>query len=158
MAIYMKYGDINGDVSETGHKNWIELSAVRLTAGRSIMMAIGSGADREGDIPWISDIYIEKDHDIASGNLLSETLGGGSKDVKIDFTRTNKNVQDVYLTLELTNVMVSAHMHEGQGERPIEKMTLNATKIAMKTTQMKPDATEAQPFTVTYDLTTGQLT
>lgn len=157
MAIYMNYDSIQGDVTETGHTQWIELHSFQWGLGRGISTSVGSAAERESSAPSVSEVVISKQNDIATGKLMQEALGGHGKTVKIDFTRTDKNKQDVYLSLELTNTLISGYSHSGGGDRPMETISLNFTKVQFKTKQMKDDATEGQPFTVTYNLETAQL-
>lgn len=157
MAIYMNYDGIQGDVTETGHTQWIELHSFQWGVGRGISTSVGSAAERESSAPSVSEVVVTKENDIATGKLMQEALGGHGKTVKIDFTRTDKNKQDVYLSLELTNTLISGYSHSGGGERPLETISLNFTKVVFKTKQMKDDASEGQPFNVTYDLETAQL-
>lgn len=157
MAIYMKYDGVDGDVTETGHPQWIELHAVAWGVGRGISTAVGSAAERESGAPSVSEVVVEKENDIATGKLMQEALGGHGKTVTIDFTRTDKNKQDIYLSLELSNTLISGYSHKSQAGRPIETIALNFTKISFKTKQMKDDGGEGQPFNVIYDLETAEL-
>ena len=157
MAIYMNYDGVQGDVTETGHTKWIELNSFQWGVGRGISTSVGSAAERESSAPSVSEVVVTKENDVATGKLMQEALGGHGKTVKIDFTRTDKSKQDVYLSLELTNTMISGYSHSGGGDRPMETVSLNFTKVVFKTKQMKDDATEGQPFNVTYDLETAQL-
>ncbi|HMG50282.1 MAG TPA: type VI secretion system tube protein Hcp [Inquilinus sp.] len=158
MAIYMKYDGVDGDVTETGHPKWIELHSFQWGVGRGITTSVGSAAERESSAPSVSEVVVSKENDVATGKLMQEALGGHGKTVKIDFTRTDKSKQDVYLSLELTNTLISGYSHSGGGDRPMETLSLNFTKVLFKTKQMKDDATEGQPFNVTYDLETAELT
>ena len=47
MPIYIKYGDIKGDVTAEGHKDWIEVNSFQWGVGRGISSPTGGGADRE---------------------------------------------------------------------------------------------------------------
>jgi type VI secretion system secreted protein Hcp len=76
--------------------------------------------------------------------------------VKIDFTRTFKDSQEIYLTITLTNTIISSYAHSSSGERPIETISLNFTKIQYTTNQMKPDGTQGDPDHVIYDLSTAK--
>ncbi|NLS07986.1 type VI secretion system tube protein Hcp [Rhizobium sp. P32RR-XVIII] len=157
MAIYMKYDGIDGDVTETGHTKWIELNSFQWGVGRGIHTAVGSAAERESTAPSVSEVVVTKENDISTGKLMQEALGGHGKTVKVEFTRTDKSKQDVFLSLELTNAMISGYSHASGADRPMETISLNFTKVLFKTKQMKDDATEGQPFNVTYDLETAQL-
>lgn len=157
MSIYMKYDAITGDVTETGHKDWIECHSFQWGVGRALSSTVGSSADRESTAPSVGQVTITKDNDVATGKLMAEALGGHGKTVKLDFVRTDKGKLDVYLSLELTNTLISDYSMGGS-DRPGESVTLSFTKVAFSTKQMKDDATEGQNFTSTYDLETAQLT
>jgi type VI secretion system secreted protein Hcp len=157
MAIYMNFDGIPGDVTETSHSTWIELSSFQWGVGRAISSPVGSSAERESTAPSISEVVVTKDNDIASGKLMQEALSGHGKTVKIDFTRTDKGQQDVYLTLELTNTIISGYSHSSAGaDRPTESLSLNFTKVQFSTKQMAPDGSVGQPDHVIYDLATAQ--
>ena len=156
MAIYMKFDGITGDVTETAHTSWVELNSCQFGVGRGISSPVGSSAERESTAPSISEITVSKDNDVASGKLMQEALSGNGKNVQIDFTRTYKDKQQVYLTLTLTNTIISGYSHASSGDRPTENISLNFTKIQYSTIQMKPDGTVGDPDHVIYDLSTAQ--
>lgn len=156
MAIYMKYTGITGDVTETKHTSWVELKSFQWGMGRGISSAVGSSADRESTAPSVSEVVVSKDNDISSGKLMQEAFSGDGKTVQIDFTRTFKDSQEIYLTLILTNTIISGYSHSSGGDRPTENLSLNFTKIQFTTNQMKPDGTQGNPDHVIYDLATAK--
>lgn len=156
MAIYMNFDGIQGDVTETKHTNWIELHSFQWGVGRGISSPVGSSAERELTAPSISEVVVSKENDISTGKLMQEALSGHGKTVKIDFTRTYKDQQDIYLSLELTNTIISGYSHSSSADRPVESLSLNFTKVQFSTTQMKPDGTQGDPDHVTYDLSTAK--
>jgi type VI secretion system secreted protein Hcp len=156
MAIYMNFDGIQGDVTETKHTGWIELHSCQWEVGRAISSTVGSSAERESTAPTISEIVVTKENDVASGKLMQEALSGHGKTVKIDFTRTYQSSQEIYLSMELTDVIIAGYAHNSSGDRPIETMTLNFVKLQYSTTQMKPDGTQGDPDHVIYDLSTAQ--
>jgi type VI secretion system secreted protein Hcp len=156
MAIYMNYNSIPGDVTETGHTQWIELNSFQWGMGRGISSTVGSSAERESTAPSVSEVVVTKDNDIATGKLLQEAFSGHGQTVKIEFTRTAKDKQEVYLSLELTDTMISGYSHTSSGDRPGETISLNFTKVQFSTTQMGADGTDAQPDHLIYDLATAK--
>jgi type VI secretion system secreted protein Hcp len=156
MAIYMNFTGIPGDVTETKHSTWIELGSCQFGVGRGISSTVGSSSERESTAPSISEITVTKENDIASGKLMQEALSGHGQTVQIDFTRTFKDSQEIYLTIILTNTIISGYSHSSSGERPIETISLNFTKIQYTTNQMKPDGTQGDPDHVIYDLATAK--
>jgi type VI secretion system secreted protein Hcp len=156
MPIYMKYGSIEGDVTESGHTNWIELASLQWGVGRGISSPTGGSADRESSAPSVSEVTVTKAHDIASVKLLTEAYQGDGQTVQIDFVRTNAGKLDVYTTLTLTNTMISGYSISSGGDKPSESLSLNFTKIETKYVQMgATGATAGGPATITYDLGTA---
>lgn len=159
MAIYMKFGDIEGDVTETGHPLWVELESLDFGVGRGISSSVGSSADRESTAPSVSEVVVSKQNDVSTGKLMQEALSGHGKLVKIDFTRTYKNQQEVYIALELTNTIISSYQHKATGGgRPTETVSLNFTKVQFTTKQMPADGTLGDPDHVTFDLADARTT
>ena len=136
MAIYMKFPGCDGDVTETGHTNWIELHGFQWGVGRGISSVVGSSAERESTAPSISEVTVSKENDVATGKLMQEALSGHGQEVQIDFTRTFKDQQDIYLTLVLTNTIISGYSHTSSGDRPSESLSLNFTQVQFTTQQM----------------------
>ena len=157
MPIYMNYNDgaLKGDVTEGGHKQWIEVNSFQWGVGRGISSPTGGSADRESSAPSISEIVVTKPQDISSVGLLTEAYQGDGVKVQLDFCRTNKDQMQVYLTIELENVMISGYSVSSGGDRPQESISLNFTKITYKGTQMKPDGSGAGPANISYDLATA---
>jgi type VI secretion system secreted protein Hcp len=159
MAIYMNYDSlaIKGDVTEAGHKNWIELNSFQFGVGRGITSPTGAAADRESSAPSISEIVVTKATDSASPKLMDEALRGVGKTVIIDFTRTDKGQLQVYMTYTLTNTMVSGFSVNSGGDRPSESVSLNFTKIEFKNTPGGADSAAASPEAVSYDLAEAKV-
>ena len=157
MPIYVKYNDlkVKGDVTEGKHKNWIEVNSFQWGVGRGISSPTGASADRESSAPSVSEITLTKSQDISTVGLLTEALQGDGVKATIDFCRTNKDQMDVYLTMELENVMISGYSVSSGGDRPSESISLNFTKIMVKGTQMKMDGSAAEPANISYDLSTA---
>jgi type VI secretion system secreted protein Hcp len=158
MAIYMNYNSMSpkGDVTEGGHKNWIELNSLQWGVGRGISSPTGASADRESSAPSISEVTVTKTQDVSTIGLLTAAYQGDGVPVQIDFTRTNKDTQDVFLTVILTNVMISGFSMSSGGDRPSESLSLNFTKIEVKGTQMDATGSGGTPATITYDLSTAK--
>jgi type VI secretion system secreted protein Hcp len=158
MPIYLKLGDIKGDVTADGHKDWIELHSCQFGIGRGISTPVGNSADREASAPSISEIVVTKNQDIASIKLF-ESACGGSEGVSatIDFTRTDKGKTDTYMTYNLTNVLISGYSVSSGGERPTESVSLNFTKIEFKADSYDPSNKTKQPSSTFYDIATGKL-
>jgi type VI secretion system secreted protein Hcp len=154
MPIYMKYADIEGQVTTEGFKKWIELTSVDMTVHRDVVSA-GGGRGREAAHPHINDLRITKVLDAASPKLFQESVAGAHDNkVEIKFTTTTKNKIDTYLTLELADCLISSYSvsAQGDGPNPSENLTLNFSKITYKPSMLDAAGTPKTGAVVTYDL------
>lgn len=158
MAIYMKFGSVNGDVETDGYAKWIELGSCQFGAGRGISSPTGSGARREASAPSLSEVTVTKQFDQTS-NAMFEASTQGTKGTKaeIAFTRsgvgTSSGKQIELLRLTLTESLISGYSMSSGGDRPSESLSLNYTKIELKYTPMTDEGTTGDPVTSTFDLT-----
>lgn len=152
MAIYLKYGSITGSVTESQHKNWIELNSFQWGVGRSISSPTGSSTTREGSNPSISEVVVTKPQDSASPNLFIDAVAGQmNTEATIEFTATAKGKVATYLKYVLTNTGLSGYSVSSGGDRPSESLSLNFTKVVWTFTPTAADLT-GTPDTVGYDL------
>jgi len=157
MSIYMNYNDIPGDVTAEGHEKWIELNSCQWGVGRGISSPTGASADRESSAPSVSEITVTKATDVSSTKVLNEAYQGEGQKVQIDFCKTDKGKLEVFLTLTLTNCMVSGYSVSSGGDRPSESLSLNFTKVEFKNVNMGAAADTGSPDSVTYDLALAKV-
>jgi type VI secretion system secreted protein Hcp len=123
---------IKGTSSVDQHVGWITIDSLQMGVGRSISTS-GKGEDRDTSNPSFSEITLSKPTDIASADLFMQAICGKSLGVaEIHFIQTggaNKNNQ-VFLTLKLTDAIVSSYSASSGGERPSETFSLNFTQIS----------------------------
>ena len=139
MPIYIKYGDIKGDVTAEGHKGtdgWVEVSSFQFGIGRGISSAAGGGADRESSAPSVSEIVVTKTMDKSSYRWFEESLWGEGAEVQIDFCKTDKDKLEVYTSYKLSDCMVSGYSVSSGGDRPSESISINFTKILYEFNEM----------------------
>ncbi len=156
MPIYMKYDGIDGDVTATGHEKWIELQSCQLGINRHVSQPTGRGVDREASAPAVSEIVVTKMTDAASVNLFKASLFGEGKTVKIDFCKTDKDKFEPYLQLELENTLVSSYSQSSGGDRPMESLSLNYTKITFNNIGMGAANETGSPERASWDLAQGK--
>jgi type VI secretion system secreted protein Hcp len=159
MAIYLNYTSptITGDVTAAGFEKWIEVGSFQWGVGRGVGSAQGSGGNREGSNPSISEVVVTKNQDESTGPLLQEAFNGaGNAVVTITFVRTGSPAVE-YLSYILTNVMLSAYSASSGGERPSESISLNYTQIEIDVIPQNPDGTAGTKFPVTYNLQTMKM-
>jgi type VI secretion system secreted protein Hcp len=159
MPIYMCYDNlaIPGDATAAGHEFWIELSGLQWGVGRSISSPVGGSADREATAPTVGGISVTKPNDKASPKLFNEALQGEGKTVQIDFCKTDKGKLETYMSLKLSNCMISDNTVASSGDRPQESLTLSFTKFEFRNLAMKAAGDPADPETLTYDLATASI-
>ena len=158
MPIYIKYGDIKGDVTADGHKGsdgWFEVNSFNWGVGRGISSPTGGSADREASAPSVSEITVSKSMDIASYAILNEALQGEGLGCEIHFCKTDKGVLETYASYILEDCMVSGYSVSSGGDRPTETLSINFTKIEYKYTPYDDQHKAGKPVPVTYDLLTA---
>ena len=152
MPIYMKYDGIDGDVTAAGHEKWIALDSCQFGVGRAISNPTGRGANREASAPSVSEVTVSKSLCSGSSGLFEASLIGEGKTVQIDYCKTEKDNLEPYLSLTLTDAMVSSYSHSSGGGPPMESLSLNFTKIEHKHTPMGADNTPGSPVAKSWDL------
>lgn len=157
MALYMKYGDIDGKVETDGYKKWIEINSFQWGVARNMASAIASSEDREASHVNVSEITISKEMDVSSRMLLEDALGGKlNTDVTIAVCTTGQGKLIEFLCYKLTNTGLSAYAVQSAGDRPSEQLTLNFTEVAITYTSLNSNL-NGNPATTTYNLAKMKL-
>ncbi|HYL66826.1 MAG TPA: type VI secretion system tube protein Hcp [Nitrosopumilaceae archaeon] len=156
--IYMNYDNlsIKGEVTATGHQDWIELNSFQWGVGRTISSPTSGSGDRQGSAPSVSEIVVTKVMDKSSPSLLQQALAGEGKPVVIDLVKVNNGNLVVYAQYKLENVLISGYSVSSGGDRPSESISLSFTKITFIFNSQNPDGTLA-PSQVTYDLALAKV-
>lgn len=154
MAIFMKYGKLNGEVDADGYAKWVELTSFQWGVGRGIATAgPGGGSKREASAPSISEITVTKTFDAFSPLALKEAVGGKGEDVKIDITRTDNSGKHVaFQKYILTECMMSGYSISSGGDRPSESISLNFTKFDSEYVKIDQDFAATTTGHVIYDI------
>lgn len=157
MAIFLKYGSLEGEVSAAGYEKWIELTSMQMGVGRGISAGVGGGSKREASAPSVSEVTVTKTMDVASPLLLKESVGGKAVDVKIDLTQTDNSGKHIaYQKYILTNTLVSGYSLSSGGERPSESLSLNFTKFDSEYLNVDDKFASKTTGHVIYDLSTAK--
>jgi len=160
MPIYVKYGDIKGDVTADGHKGsdcWFEVNSFQWGVGRGISSPTGGAADREASAPSVSEISVSKPMDIASYRLLDEALQGEGMACTIEFCKTDKGVLEKYATYILEDCMISGYSVSSGGDRPQESISFNFTKVEYGFVGMNDKNEGVTTPKLTYDLAAAKI-
>jgi type VI secretion system secreted protein Hcp len=130
MAIFIKYGALNGEATAVGYEKWMEVNSLQWGVGRGISAGVGGGSKREATAPSVSEIVVTKTMDAISPLMLKEAIGGDAKEVKIDLTQTDASGKHIaYQKFILHNTLVSGYSLSSGGDRPSESLSLNFTKV-----------------------------
>ncbi|MGH7160314.1 MAG: Hcp family type VI secretion system effector [Acetobacteraceae bacterium] len=152
MPLYMKYGDIDGKVETAGYVKWIEVHSLQWGIGRSIASPVGTSHDREAAAPSVSGITLGKMIDVSTNKLLENALGGGmNTKVEIALCTTGKGQLIELARFTLSNTALSGYSIASNGDRPLESLTLNFTKVGIKYTSLNMSL-DGSPTITTYDL------
>lgn len=154
MAIYLQVEGIEGDVTAEGHEGWIECESLDWGVQRAIHTPTGRAEGRESAAPSVSEIAINKLVDKTSPILFADACVGRERGVKIDFVRIGEAMQ-TYLEYELSNSLVSAYSVSADGDRPMESVSFNFTKIEMKYTPYDAAHRPQSPIVAGYDISQG---
>jgi type VI secretion system secreted protein Hcp len=159
MPIYIKYGDIKGDVTAEGHKGtdgWVEVNSFQFGVGRGISSPTGGGDDRESSAPSVSEIVVTKDMDASSYAWLEASLWGEGVNVTIHFCKTDKDKLETYCEYVLSDAMVSGYSVSSGGDKPSESLSLNFTKIVYKYIPMDKKNAGAAPLPTGWDISAAK--
>ena len=130
MAIFIKYGALNGEVTAKGYEKWMEVNSFQWGVGRGISSGVGGGSKREATAPNVSEITVTKTMDAVSPLMLKEAIGGDAKEVKVHMTQTDSSGKHVaYQIYILTNTLISGYSISSGGDRPSESLSLSFTKF-----------------------------
>jgi len=131
MPAFMKLGDVKGEATDQGHKDWIIISSMSSPVFRSIPEGAKDQQRTKGDTT-LGDIVVVRQMD-KSSTKLQEACANGTffKEVEIHFCTTVKNKQEPYLKYKLENVIVTSYSFHGNSSGdplPSEEMTMGYTK------------------------------
>lgn len=158
MAIFLKYGVINGETTAEGFKDWIEVSSLSWGVGRGISSGVGGGSKREASAPSISEITLSKTFCAASPLLLKDAIGGKGCEAQIHLTRTDNSGKHVaYQKYILTDALLSGYSVSSGGDRPAESFSINFNKIDSEYLKIDDKFAAKTTGHVIYDLTTAVL-
>ena len=131
MPAFLKLGDIKGEATDDGHKEWILIESMSAPITRSIPAGAKDQQRTKGDTT-LGDVVVVRQLD-KSSTKLSEAAANGTffKEVEIHLTTTVKKKQEPYLTYKLKNVIITGYSFHGvqSGDPlPTEQVTLGLTE------------------------------
>lgn len=158
MAIFMKFGNNNGEVDAKGYEKWVQCESFQWGIGRGIAAAgSGGGSKREASAPSVSEITISKTFDAFSPLALKEAIGGKGDKVDIHLTRTDDSGAHVaFQKYMLYECMMSGYSVSSGGDRPSESISLNFTKFDSEYIKIDDQFKTTTTGHVIYDIAKAQ--
>jgi type VI secretion system secreted protein Hcp len=148
---------IKGGVTESTHKDWIQINSWSISAARPVVSDQGSEESRHRGESQVGEISISKVIDKSSVYVLQNLLQGNSiTDGQIDMTTTegDKAVK-VYFTLKMTNIRITNHSLSGAGDEGAlasESFSLNPTSVTWTYNEKVATDDKDTPHTVGYNM------
>ncbi|HEX4507108.1 MAG TPA: type VI secretion system tube protein Hcp [Alphaproteobacteria bacterium] len=150
--IYLQFGSIQGDATQSAHVNWIQLLSVNWGLTRPVSNPAGSTAGRVLAAPRLAELSVTKDEDSATIPLIQQALSGSPQDATIDFISEATGDGLVYYSIALKQAVITAFTQGSSGDRPVETMTFNFTQISFSGTQIDTDGTAGAPSSYGWDV------
>lgn len=141
MPAFMKLGDIKGESTDQGHKDWILIESM----SASVLRDIPAGArdnERVRGRTTASDVVVVRQLDKSSVKLQAACANGTFfKEVLIHLCAQVKNKAEPYIEYKLENVIVTSYSFSGnaEGGKPIEQLSMNYTKATWTFSQINKD-------------------
>lgn len=130
MGAFMKLGDIKGEATDSGHKDWIIIESMSAPLHRTVVEG-AKDQQRSRGHTVLGDVVVVRQMD-KSSTKLQENCANGTyfKEVEIHFCTQVKGKQEPYLKYKLANVIITSysfHGIESGNPLPSEQITLNCT-------------------------------
>jgi type VI secretion system secreted protein Hcp len=154
MPIYLQLDGIQGDATQQDHSKWMDIEAIHWNVARNMNTSAGSAANREASEPTVSEVILTKVSDSSSTKLFQEACSGRiGKTATIDLVTTG-NPGNTYIEYILTNTLIANYSIDSNGDRPVETIRLNFTKMQVKYTPYDQNNNPQSPMIASYDLAT----
>ncbi|MDP1849301.1 MAG: type VI secretion system tube protein Hcp [Solirubrobacteraceae bacterium] len=148
---FLTINGIKGESTDKAHKDAIDISSFSfgVTNSGSAQVGGGLGAGKAS----FSSFKFNKLYDSSSPALFEGTATGEHfKDATFVFRRNGENPVE-FLTVKLTDVLISGYQQGGTKEPPLhEAVSLDAAKISIEYKPQKADGSLGPPITAGYDL------
>lgn len=153
MPLYLKVPSIEGNVSTSNYKGWIELNSLDLNMKHSIQSRMGQADSRVAGMPRFSEAEISKNADNASNNLFQNACTATvMPEVEIHSCDSQTQTTTKYV---FSGVIVSSASHSvPKNDKGQELLTLNYRKVQITYIGKDASGNQKSPHTVGYNLDT----
>ena len=158
MAIYIKLGDVTGNVTEKEWAGWVNLDSCSFASHRHVEMTTGATADRSRNHPQLTPISISKPSDNATEALMRHAIvKSEGVDAEIVFVvPTGDNKVEATQKMKLTDVIVAGYNQSASKEGDVyESLELTNSKIDVEVISRDTSGKGPTPKHVIYDVKTG---
>lgn len=154
MAIYLKFGNIKGNVTSDGYAGQIAIMDIEFAVSRNVSMEAGNLSNREHSKPSLSEIKISKKADNSVVALFKESLNGSAgQEATITFVRTGSNKVQEFMTYKLSNCIISSYKIKAKGEQePTEELYLSYSAIEVSYKDHDASNKSGSPQRFGYDV------
>lgn len=154
MPIYLELDGVQGDATHEQHKKWMDIESIHWNVARNMNTSAGSAANREASEPVVSEVVLTKVSDSSSTKLFQEACSGRTGKRAVIHLVTTGNPGDTYIEYTLTNTLIANYSIDSNGDRPMETVRLNFTKMEVKYTPYDDMHAPMSPMIASYDLAT----
>ncbi len=154
MAIYLEFEGIKGNVTAEGYEGQIAIMSVSFGVSRIVSMEPGSLTNRELSACNLSPVSLSKEADNSVTAIFKQaTSGSAGALATLRFVRTGTDTVQEYMTMELTNSIVSGYSISASGDgAPMESIELSYSKIEISYTDYDETNKAGNPTRASYDL------
>ncbi|KMO40347.1 hypothetical protein VQ03_14220 [Methylobacterium tarhaniae] len=156
MPIYLQIDGIQGDATHEAHRRWMDIESLHWNVTRNMNTFAGSAANREASEPTVSEVTLTKVSDSSTTKLFQEACSGRNGKTAVIHLVTTGNPGDTYIEFTLHNTLIAGYTIGTTGDRPIETVTLNFTKMDVKYTPTDNQNMSQSPMIASYDLATAR--
>lgn len=132
MAAFLKLQGLEGESTDSGHKNWIRIESVDSPIHRVLPEGAVDQARTKGQTR-VGDVTILRKTDKTSPKLAENCANGTFfKEAEIHLCTTVKNKEEPFMKIKLQDVIVSSYTFRGNSSgqpEPSENVTLAYTEI-----------------------------
>ena len=157
MTGYLNLPDIKGESRRADHEDEIDITSIDWSMAQASNMQFGSGRTRSR--ASVRPIGIRKNYDASSPYIALACMQGKSFDeVKIYFRKDSGDTHLDYLTITLTNVVISEYSLSGSsmGEEISDNLKLSFEKIKVLYTLQADDHSKGDEHEIEYDVAAGK--
>ena len=153
---YVKYDGVNGESTDTGHDQWINILSAEWGVERPTAGVAGANRLRGTATP--SDMTFRMSYDKAAPQLLEKCVSGAIIP-RVEFEAVSAN-GTTYLRYELKNVLITSYSVSGDVEIGVPVVTVgnNFEEITVVYTEIKDDGSTGDIVETDWQVKSGIVT